>query len=143
MQFFIASPWRNKDAVERLTGELTKRGYGVYSFLQSGANLSTGQSVTEELKTFGEALENWENDPKIKRVFESELAGLKESDLVVLLQPAGHSSLLEAGIGYGMGKKVVTVGAIERPEVFYLVCEKLYPDVDAFLADVSNLTPAA
>lgn len=141
MQLFIASPWRNKEAVEKITEELTKRGYGVSSFLQSGANLSTGHSVAEELKTFGEALENWENDPNIRRVFDAELAGLKESDMVVLVQPAGHSSLLEAGIGYGMGKKVITVGQIEQPEVFYLICEKLYSTMEDFLADLPNFAP--
>ena len=139
MKLFIASPWRNKEAVEKLTEELTKCGYSVYSFLRSGANLSTGRSVAEELRTFGEALANWESDPNIKRVFDAELAGLKESDMVVLLQPAGHSSLLEAGIGYGMGKKVVSIGPIEKPEVFYLSCESIYPNMDAFFADLPNL----
>jgi hypothetical protein len=139
MKVFIASPWKNKEAVEALTGALTKRGgYEVYSFLQSGSNLLTGRSVVDELKTFSEALRNWERDENIKRIFDSELAGLKASDMVILLQPAGHSSLLEAGIGYGMGKRVVTIGAIEKPEVFYLICEKLYPDIDAFLADLPH-----
>lgn len=140
MKFFVASPWRNREMVQKLTGELTARGYVAYSFLQSGVNLSTGQPVAEEIKTFGHALANWESDPNIKKVFDSELTGLKESDMVILLQPAGHSSLLEAGIGYGMGKKVVTIGLITQPEVFYLLCEKLYPDMDTFLADLPALT---
>jgi len=140
MKVFIASPWRNREAVQKLSEELAKRGVEVYSFLQSGSNLSTGLSITEELKTFGEALVNWESDPNIKKIFDSELEGLKNSDMVILLQPAGHSSLLEAGIGYGMGKAVITIGPIEQPEVFYLVCEKFYIDADSFLADLPNLT---
>jgi len=124
--------------VEELTGKLTKGGFDVYSFLESGANLSTGRSVAEEIKTFGEALANWENDPDIRRVFNAELAGLKGSDVVILLQPTGHSSLLEAGMGYGMGKRVVSIGPIEKPEVFYLICEKIYPTMDEFFADLPN-----
>jgi hypothetical protein len=138
MKFFIASPWRNKDVVEKLSEELTKRNFGVYSFLQSGANLLTGESIVDEIKTFGEAVENWEKDPNIKKIFDSELDGLKSSDAVILVQPAGHSSLLEAGIGYGMGKKVITIGPIEKPEVFYLICEETYPDMDSFLADIAR-----
>lgn len=135
MKFFIASPWRNKDKVQELSDELVKRGYDVYSFLQSGANFSTGRSVVEELTVFREAVEKWESDPWIKNIFESEMEGLRSSDAVVLLEPAGRSALLEAGIGYGMGKKVFIVGPIEKPEVSYRICDHFYPDRDAFLFD--------
>ncbi len=139
LKWFIASPWRNKADVEQLSEALAKNGCEVYSFLQSGANLSTGASVADELKSFGEAMENWQSDPNIKRVFESEMEGLKNSEAVALIQPAGHSSLLEAGIAYGMGKTVVIIGPIEKPEVFYLLFRNFYPDIDAFLADLPNL----
>jgi len=124
--------------VKKLTEDLQQRGYEAYSFLQSGVNLSTGMSIEEELKMFGEALSNWERDPKIKQIFDSELDGLKKSDVVVLLQPAGHSSMLEAGIGYGMGKEVAIIGSIKKPEVFYLICNHFYPDTDAFLNDLKS-----
>lgn len=137
MKIFIASPWRNQENVLKLSEALTQRGHEVHSFLQSGANLSTGMSIGDELRTFGEALQNWENDPNIKQIFDSELTGLKSSDMVVLLNPSGHSSLIEAGIGYGMGKRVVSVGPIEKPEVFYLICENLYPDIESFLKSLA------
>lgn len=141
MKFFIASPWRNKVIVEGLTEELTKRGYEVYSFLQSGANLSTGTSVVEELKIFSDALENWQDNVDIKRIFEAELAGLKQSDAVILLEPAGRSSLLEAGAGFGMGKKVFVVGRLEKPEVALLGAAGFYPDVITFLNDLERIAP--
>lgn len=137
MKFFIASPWRNRDNVMQLSEALTAKGHDVYSFLQNGANLTTGESVVDELRTFGQAVQNWDRDPKIKKIFDSEMEGLKGSDTIILLQPAGHSSLLEAGIGYGMGKKVITIGPIEKPEVFYLICEKIYLDTDSFLQDLA------
>lgn len=143
MKWFVASRWGNMTAVEKLSEELVKRGHEVYSFLQSGANLSTGISISEELKTFGEALQNWQNDENIKKIFECELDGLKSSDAVILLQPSGHSSALEAGIGYGMGKRVVTIGPIEQPEVFYLICEGFYADINSFLLDLPNLQAKA
>ncbi len=141
MKFFIASPWRNKVIVEGLVEELTKRGYDAYSFLENGANLLTGISIAEELKTFSEAVRNWQDNSDIKRIFDTELAGLKASDIIILLEPTGHSSLIEAGIGYGMGKKVVIIGQAEKPEVFYLISEKLYPDIASFLADLGRIAP--
>jgi hypothetical protein len=50
MKFFIASPWRNKDAVRSLTDAITARGHAVNSFLDSGANLATGTSIKDEFK---------------------------------------------------------------------------------------------
>ena len=68
MKFFIASPWRNKDAVKNLSGALTGRGHSVYSFLVSGANLATGLSVIDEFKLFSTALVDWEDRPQIAQV---------------------------------------------------------------------------
>jgi len=139
MRFFIASPWKNKDQVEQLSEKLTRRGYEVYSFLLSGANLAAGISIGDELKMFNEALGNWQQDADIKRIFDSEMEGLKGSDALILLGPVGRSSLIEAGIAYGLGKKVFIVGSVEKPEVFYLICDNLYADIDSFLG---SLPPA-
>jgi hypothetical protein len=142
MNFFIASPWRNKSSVEELHEALTARGYGCYSFLQSGANLMNGISIEEEIKMFADRLQDWKHNPDIKKIFESELEGLKKSDAVVLLEPAGRSSLLETGAAFGMGKKVFVVGTIEKPEVALLGATGFYPDVSAFLNDLPNITKA-
>ena len=136
MKFFIASPWRNKEAVKNLGTELVAAGFEVYSFLENGANLLTGESVTDEIQNFREALENWTVDPNIKQIYQAELEGLLGCDAVVLLQPAGHSSLIEAGIGFGHGKRVIIVGEVQKPEVFYLIADRIYPTVDAFLTDL-------
>jgi len=133
MKFFIASPWRNNNAVKDLTEALRLRGHAVYSFLDNGANLCTGTSVVDEFKAFGHSMVNWEDDPLIANIFESEMAALKESDAVILLEPAGASSLTEAGIAYGMGKKVILVGLVSRPEVVYHIFGVRYPSVEAFL----------
>jgi hypothetical protein len=139
MKFFIAAPWRSKELVQGLSDELMKRGYEVYSFLQNGANLLSGQSIVEEIKMFSDAMQNWQDNADIKRIFQAEMDGLKQSEIVLLLEPAGHSSLIEIGIGYGLGKRVIVVGAIEKPEVFYLIAEKIYPDIESFLADLSTI----
>lgn len=138
MKFFIASPWRNKDAVKGLADALVSCGHAAYSFLDSGANLATGNSVIEEVKQFGHSVVDWEDDPLIEHVFASEMQALRDSDAVILLEPAGQSSLAEAAIAYGMGKQVVLVGAVDHPEVVYRIFEgrHRYPGVEAFLASL-------
>ena len=139
MKFFIASPWRNRDVIRSLTDALTARGHAVYSFLDSGANLATGTSVMEEFKQFSHSMANWEDDPSIERIFASEMQALKDSDALILLEPAGRASLAEAGIAYGMGKKIVLVGLVEHPEIVYRICDCRYPSVEAFLGDAAGL----
>jgi hypothetical protein len=128
MKFFIASPWRNKDAVMSLSNALTARNHTAYSFLDNGANLVTGTSVTEKSEeSLPNPVANWQDNPAIEEIFESEMQALKESDAVILLEPSGRSSLAEAGIAYGMGKKVVLVGLVEHPEVVvYCICGSRY-----------------
>ena len=141
MKFFIASPWRNKVAVKELEDALILRGHAVYSFLDNGANLATGTSVMEEFKQFGHSVVEWENDPLIERIFSFEMQALRDSDEVILLEPTGRSSLAEAGIAYGVGKKVVLVGLVEHPEVIYRICGSRYPSVEAFLKDIDPPVP--
>ncbi len=136
MKFFIASPWKNRHEVLMLSDVLKMRGHEVYSYLQNTDNSLTGLSIEDELKTFMTALAKWDTDPQIKQIFDSEVAHLKASDAVVLLGPVGHSSLIEAGIGYGLGKKVFIIGHMDKPEVFYLISESIHPDVDSFLKSI-------
>jgi len=142
MKFFIASPWRNKNAVKGLADALTARGDVAYSFLDNGANLASGTSVCDELKTFGHSMVDWEDDPTIDRIFMSEMQALKDSDIVILLEPAGRASLGEAAIAYGMGKKVVLVGPVEHPEILYRIFGNRYPTVESFLRDLDRLAAA-
>ena len=141
MKFFIASPWRNKEAVKQLESALVLRGHAAWSFLDNGANLATGKGVVEEFKQFGLSMVDWEDDPLIESIFESEMQALKDSDALILLEPAGHASLAEAGIAYGMGKRVILVGFVEHPEVVYRICGSRYPETEAFLRDLD--APAA
>jgi hypothetical protein len=140
MKFFIASPWRNAEAVKSLSNALAARGHLASSFLNNGANVLVGAPIVEESeKTSPDSIKNWENNPVIKQVFEFDMQALRESDAVILLEPAGRSSLAEAGIAYGMGKKIVLVGLVEHPEVVvYCICGSRYASVDEFLGDLDS-----
>jgi len=141
VKFFIASPWRNAAAVRTLSNALTARGHAAYSFLDNGVNLVAGAPVVEKTEeALPNPLANWEDNPVIGQIFESEMQALKESDAVILLEPSGRSSLAEAGIAYGMGKRVVLVGPVEHPEVVvYRICGNRYPSIEAFLGDPDGL----
>ena len=138
MKFFIASPWRNSDAVRSLAEALRTRGHLAYSFLDNGANLAAGASVMDEFKQFGHSMVDWADDPLIGNIFDGESQALKDSNAVILLEPAGRSSLTEAGIAYGMGKKVILIGLVEHPEVVYRICGSRYPSTEAFLAHLDG-----
>lgn len=140
MKIFIASPWKNKEQVEKLSEDLRARGHTVHSFIESGANLLTGHPIEDEMQIFSEALKNWQDDGRVSKIFESELTFLRECDLCVLLLPAGISSHLEAGIAYGWGKKTVLIGPIAKPEVVYLIFNKIYLDESSFLKDLDNIS---
>lgn len=137
MKFFIASPWKNREQVEQLTVELERLGHSAYSFVKSGSNLLTGRPIEEEMKEFSQALINWKIDDRISKIVESEVQALKDADVVILLLPAGDSSHMEAGIGYGMGKRMVLIGPVEKPEVIYLLFNHVYLDTSSFLKDFS------
>jgi hypothetical protein len=138
MKVFITSPWRNGEAVRSLTEALRSRGHTAYSFLDNGANLASGAPILEELKEFGHSMADWQDDPRIGSIFESEMGALRDSDTVILLEPAGRSSLAEAGIAYGIGKPVVLIGLVEHPEVVYRICTRRYPSIDAFLLSLNR-----
>lgn len=135
MKFFIASPWKNKAQVEQLTEELERMGHSAYSFIKSGSNLLTGKPIEDEMKEFSEALMNWKADDRIANIAESEVQALREADAVILLLPAGDSSHMEAGIGYGMGKRMILIGPVEKPEIIYLLFNHVYLDGSSFLKE--------
>ncbi len=139
MKFFITSPWRNREAVERLTNELEEQGHAVQSFLNSGANLLTGKPIEEEMNEFSEALVNWKENDRIAKIVSSEVEAIKACDAVILLLPGGISSHMEAGIGYGLGKRLILIGPIAKPEVLYLLFNHVYIDTSSFLKDFASV----
>lgn len=137
MKIFIASPWKNKDQVEKLVGELQAMGHEAHSFIESGANLLSGQPIEDYMKAFNEAVKDWQGeDERVTKIFKSELDTLKQCDLTVLLLPAGISAHLEAGIAYGWGKKVVLIGPIPKPEIVYLIFDRVFIDTTSFLEEL-------
>ena len=102
--YFIASRYRNKDAVLSLAKNIREKGKNLYCFIESETSLKHAGTLDEEpediMKRY-ESIPNWQHDPKVKEIFESDMNALRDSETVILLLPAGKSAHIEAGAAYG------------------------------------------
>lgn len=87
----------------------------------------------EQMKVF-EATKNFQDDEHFQTLFQRDLAGLKNADTVILLQPCGLSAHMEAGIAFGLGKPLIMIGQPVKPETLYLMFAERYGSADEFLA---------
>src|SRR5882724_10113170 len=130
--FFVSGRWRNRDNILDLVSKIRKKGYSVYCFLE--ASHSTHQIANdpeEDMQRFEKL--DWRSDPYVKEVFQNDMTGEKNSDVFVMLLPAGKSCHIEAGAAYGMGKKCILIGEQKEAESLYLIFDQIYPTVEAFL----------
>ncbi|HSD98477.1 MAG TPA: hypothetical protein VLB73_02130 [Patescibacteria group bacterium] len=137
--YFVASRYRNKEEVLRLVHALEGKGKKVYSFIETEASTKHVGSVSgdvEEQMKYYEARENWQKDPAIREIFESDMEALRNSDALILLLPAGKSAHVEAGAAYGMDKKCFLIGEQKETESLYLIFDKTYPTIESFLASI-------
>lgn len=72
-------------------------------------------------------------DPVHRFHYERDLVGLKNARTVILLLPAGTSTHIEAGIAFGLGKKLILIGKPEKPETLYFIFDEYFETIDEFL----------
>lgn len=137
-QYFIASRWRNKESVLELTDKIRSKGKSVYSFFEGdGTNyelkdLGEKHSPEEFMQEF-ESIPDWTTNPAVKEIFEVDMNALRESEIFILLLPAGKSAHVEAGAAYGMGKKCIVIGEQKETESLYLIFSEFYNSIDEFI----------
>ncbi|MDO8269475.1 MAG: hypothetical protein Q7T54_02285 [Candidatus Levybacteria bacterium] len=137
-QYFIASRWRNKFEVLRLTKLLREKGKSVYCFIEGdGSNyelkdLEEKYSPEEFMKYF-ERIPDWPHNNAIKEIFDVDMNALKDSETVILLLPAGKSAHIEAGVSYGMGKKTILIGEQKEAEPLYMIFDEMYLTAEEFV----------
>lgn len=51
---------------------------------------------------------------------------------MILLLPAGTSAHIEAGIAFGLGKKLILIGKPEKPETLYFIFDEYYGTIESF-----------
>ncbi len=132
-QYFIASRWRNKDQVLELAEKLRQQGKTVFCFVEHKADVTKGETDPDKFMQQFESIENWTENEVVKQVFEYDMEGLKNSENLLLLLPAGKSAHIEAGIAYGLGKKCIVIGEQPETESLYLIFDEFYSSIDEFM----------
>jgi len=133
--FFISGRWRNRDKVVALTHEIRKKGHSAYCFFETLLSKERAKNDPEEEMKFFEKLD-WRNDPYVKDIFTTDMEAEKNSDVFVMLLPAGKSCHIEAGAAYGMGKKCILIGKQKEAESLYLIFHEIYTSEADFLKTI-------
>ena len=138
-QYFIASRWRNRDKVLELVKQLRERSKTVFSFFEGSKKVfpifDSKLDPESVMKRF-ESTNNWQKNPRVRKIFEKDLEDLKKSKVLILLLPAGKSAHIEAGMAYGLGKKCILIGDQKEAESLYLIFDEFYLSIEAFLGSI-------
>lgn len=134
--YTVISKVRNKTEVNYLVNKLGKKGKTCYNFCDTPA-IKDGQELTpEEQMEMFENTKDFYNDKYFQKLFKQDLDGLRDANKVIVLLPAGNSVHIEAGIAYGLGKELILIGEVEKPETLYLIFDKRYKNIEEFLNTV-------
>lgn len=132
--YTVLAKFRNKEQVDYLVDEIRKNGKSCYNFCDIPADPNNPDADPEDQMNIFEGVENFLEDEYFREVFERDLKGLENAEKVIVLLPAGNSVHIEAGIAYGLGKELILIGELEKPESLYLIFEKRYKTMEDFLA---------
>jgi len=136
--YTVISSYRNRDSVVRLVQALRDHGYSCYNFCDEPSDpLNPDAHPEEQMKVF-EAKQNFYDDPHFQKLFMRDLDGLKNAECVILLLPCGLAAHMEAGIAYGLGKRVVMIGKPAKPETLYLMFRERYETAEDFLSSIAT-----
>lgn len=121
-----------------LTHKLRKKGKTVFCFIEPDKK---DYALYEEERKYSpeewmkhiESLPNWKNNKDLKEILKIDHDALRQSESLILLLPAGKSAHLDAGMGYGLGKKCIVIGEQKEAEVAYMIFDEFYDSIDEFV----------
>jgi hypothetical protein len=124
-KIYLASSWKNAQKVRELAKILREFGHDVFDFTDPSNKIGSLEkfvfSATQWAKENGKPANEieWKDfllwNPT-QKAFISDKAGLDWSNTVILLNPSGRSSHLEAGYGAGQGKELFIFGDLPLGE---------------------------
>lgn len=118
--FSIIGRTRNHENIFALVEGIRKKGYTAYNFLDKPVIEDSSElSWEKQMDQFESSSDFW-NDPTFQKHFQEDLQGLKNAETIILLLPAGIAAHVEAGIAFGLGKKLVLIGQPENQKHFIL-----------------------
>jgi hypothetical protein len=140
--FFIAGRWRNKDNIIPVLNAVRASGKTAYCFIENtyeGEKLSFNINSQEDIEASMQASEEMsQDDAMIRKIFDNDITGERNSDNFLLVLPAGIAGHIEAGTAYGMGKKCYAIGTPEKTETLYCIFSRIFPDLHALQAWLSE-----
>lgn len=137
-KFFIAGRTRNRENILKLCEIFDELNISYYCFLKNEESHKEAgldmydNNLADKFEALG--LE----DPSVRIIFEHDLDGLKNSENLLLVLPAGKSAHIESGIAYGLGKKCYAIGEYDVTDSLYLIFDKIFKDekeLKGFLAN--------
>lgn len=134
--YMVIGRVRNYENVRRLIKGIEEKGFSCYNFLSKPAAPDSPHLPPDEQMEILESHPDFWNDQVHKNHFERDMSGLKNADKIVMLLPAGLAAHMEAGAAYGLGKKIVLIGEVEKAETLYLMFNERYPDIESFLESI-------
>lgn len=103
MSIYLATSWKNEH-YNRVLKLLRDRGHTVYDFREKNfafAQLHAGDSDIESLPPREQ--QALLNHPNSQRAFKADMAGLSESDVLIMLYPCGNDAHVELGWACAQG----------------------------------------
>jgi hypothetical protein len=130
LDFFVAGRWRNREGIVGVLNLLDQAGFSSYCFLRNqyaGAHSEFGDSRhPNDLAAEMEAVAL--DDPRIKAIFDADLAAQRAAQRFLIVLPAGAAAHIEAGLAYGFGKPCYAVGPVEKTETLYKIFDRMFVD---------------
>jgi mutator protein MutT len=132
-EYFLATRVRNKELVEQLLSGLRKKGKKVYWCMENDKyHTNEDPEVTME---HIESQTQWKQNEMIQYIFNKDMEALKASEklLMLLPLPEGKSAHIEAGVAYGLGKKCILIGKVQKIETLYPIFVEHFESIDDFI----------
>ena len=136
--FMVIGRVRNSENVNLLVAGIESKGYSCYNFLSKATVPEFAHLSRQEQMEILESHEDFWNDPLHKHHYDTDMDGLRNADAVVMLLPAGLAAHMEAGVAYGLGKKLILIGEPEKAETLYLMFSERYTDIGSFLETLKS-----
>lgn len=135
--YIVVGRWRNHDKVNEVRDALRAAGKTVYCFTDNeydsdDIRIETHKDIdADTMMQQLESVEDWRSNPTFRKIFETDMQGLRDAQALMFVFPAGFSVHMELGVAYGMGKPCYAVGKPEKNETLYLMFDKMFADVRA------------
>jgi len=119
IRIYIASSWKNQEAVLELAEKLEAVGFEVDAFCRitdKRYSFYWSEFVDDEVTLLDYDALSFIDDPKVQRAFREDKSWLDWANCVIMLMPCGRSSHMEAGYAKGRGKLLYIYGHFPKGE---------------------------